>query len=113
MMKRTCVPAYRLLLSLSNKLILFVSHYESPCISLPVYVSVCQFIHMFYLDGTLTVGVYICLSAGISVHIHPMFGVLSACWLVCLSVGQSSCHLDVCQLDCQSCRLYIILKGVE
>ena len=32
MMKRTCVPAYRLLLSLSNELILFLSHYESPCI---------------------------------------------------------------------------------
>ena len=31
MMKRTCVPAYRLLLSLSNELILFLSHYESPC----------------------------------------------------------------------------------
>ena len=33
MIKRTPVTAYMLLLSLSNKLILFDSHYESPCIS--------------------------------------------------------------------------------
>ena len=36
-MKRTYVSDYRLLLSLSNKLILFGSHYWSPCICFGFY----------------------------------------------------------------------------
>ena len=32
MMRRTHVPAYRLLRSLSNKYIIFSSHYRTPCI---------------------------------------------------------------------------------
>ena len=36
MKKRTPVPAYTLLLSLNNKLILFCSHSESLCISAPI-----------------------------------------------------------------------------
>ena len=77
---------------------------QSVYLSLSVYVSVCQSIHLgFLLPSTLSVGLCICLSAGLSAYIHHyIFDVFSACSFVCLSVGKSSCLLAIREPDCQS-----------
>ena len=93
---------------------------QSVYLSLSVYVSVCQSIHLFFLPSTLSVGLCICLSAGLSAYIHHYIcDVFSACSFVCLSVGKSSCLLAIREPDFQSfCfflsyYLYLYLYLVE
>ena len=65
----------------------------------------------FFLPSTLSVGLCICLSAGLSAYIHHyIFDVFSACSFVCLSVGKSSCLLAIRQSDCQSFCSYVKLS---